>query len=174
MLKIQRLEAPILGVAWHFIDESWALKFIPIAHLNPRNASRIGEQVSCIVDELLNKSTIIGYNKIQKHNITTENELTTALAVDLSTNYVWDIRCVVNTLTLCINHALQDQMSSWSSYLSFINELKNHFNKHQKAAMLCNKNIWRMELQKTAFIDFIKTYKKDGAQSWDPCCHLLR
>eukprot|EP00171_Calliarthron_tuberculosum_P001466 IDg1466t1 len=92
--------APILGVTWHYIDGSWKLQTIPVTTLHLGTASKTGEQLRCIVEELLQQSSIIGSDKIRVHTATSDNEASAALAVDLLTNYVGSVRCIVHSMAL--------------------------------------------------------------------------
>lgn len=94
------LGAPILGMTWHFTDDTCNLHNVPACALNTGTASKSSEQLRCIVQEQLKESMIIGSSKIRVHTITSDNQAAVALAVDLLTNYVGSVRCVVHTIAL--------------------------------------------------------------------------
>lgn len=53
-------------------------------------------------------SLAIGSEQIDIKTITSDEETSLALACDLLTIYVGSVRCVVNTLTLCVNDVFTD------------------------------------------------------------------
>lgn len=117
---------------------SWTLKSIPIAKLYTGNAIKIGEQIRCIVEKVLDGSKVIGSAKIRIHTITSKNEPAIALVVALLTKFVRSVRCAVHTIELCFNDVCIDQNASWSSYLTFVNDANSYLNQHPKVAMHLN------------------------------------
>lgn len=129
------LGSPVLGVTWHFVDDDWRLRCIPISALNTGTASKSGEQLRCIVNEIMSESEIIGSDAIRIHTVTSDNEASVKLACDLLTNYVGSVRCVVHTLALCVNGVFEAG-KPWQNYLNHVNKVTKYFNYHSKAAIL--------------------------------------
>lgn len=63
-------------------------------------ASKSGSHLFAILEEIVYQNPIVGSDMICIHKATSENEPTTAIAMDLLTNFVGSIRCVVHTLDL--------------------------------------------------------------------------
>lgn len=80
------LGAPILGITWHYIDSNWNRKSVPNTTLHTGAASKSGEKVRSIVEKFLDNNDIIGSENISIHTITSEDEPSMALGVDLLTN----------------------------------------------------------------------------------------
>ena len=129
------LGTPVLGMTWHFIDEAWKLKCLPIAALDTGTACKSSEQLRAIVEEILKESSVVGSDRITVHTITSDNEPSMARAVDLLTNYVGSVRCIVHTLALCVNDVFQPD-SPWQKYMDHVNRVTSYFNYHPKAVQL--------------------------------------
>lgn len=155
------LGAPILGITWHFIDDSWRLCSIPITTLNTGTASKSAEQLRSIVDCVLKNSTIIGSDKISIHTITSDNEPSVALGVDLLTNYVGSVRCVVHTLALCVNDVFSDD-APWQRYMDVVNNVTKYFNYHGKAYSLLKEK----QMDSGVTPDRIRRLKHDIPTRW--------
>ena len=69
------------------------------------------------------------------HTATSDNEAATALGVDLLTNFVGSIRCVVHTLSLVVNDVFESG-TVWKKYLDHVNKVTTYFSHHEKAAQL--------------------------------------
>ena len=59
----------------------------------------------------MSSNLIVGSDDIRVHTATTDNEPATALAVDLFTNYVGSVRCIVHTLSLAVNEVSRAEHS---------------------------------------------------------------
>lgn len=129
------LGAPILGMTWHYIDKQWNMRCVPIATLNMGLASKTGQQLRYIMQEILEQNPIVGADDVCVHTGTSDNDAATALAVDLLTNYVGSVRCVVHTLALAVNDVFEHG-TVWKLYLDHVNKVTTYFNHHQKAAQL--------------------------------------
>ena len=156
------LGTPILGITWHFIDDSWRLCSIPITTLNTGTASKSAEQLRSIVDCVLRNSVIIGSEKISIHTITSDNEPSVALGVDLLTNYVGSVRCVVHTLALCVNDVFTDD-APWQRYMDVVNNVTKYFNYHGKAAALLKEK----QMESGVKNDRIHRLKHDIPTRWN-------
>lgn len=132
------LGAPILGVTSNYVDKDWSLKCIPIASLNIGDASKSSIQLRALLDEIVRENEIIGSDNIRIHKVTTDNEPAGALAVDLFTNFVGAVRCVVHTLTLSVNDVFVIG-TPWKKHLEIVNRVTLYFNFHPKASMLLQK-----------------------------------
>lgn len=129
------LGAPILGITWNFVDDTWRLKCIPICMLNTATASKSAEQLRSIVTEVLKNSPVVGSDKVRVHTATSDNEPAVGLACDLLTNFVGSVRCVVHTMALCVNDVFTES-SPWQKYMNHINKVTSFFNYHTKANIL--------------------------------------
>ena len=155
------LGAPILGVTWHFVDNAWRLRSIPIAMLNTGAASKSGEQLRCIVTEVLKESEIVGSETIRMHTVTSDNEPAVKLACDLLTNYVGSVRCVVHSLALCVNDVFKEGRP-WQKYLDHVNKVTTYFNFHSKANVLLKQK----QVDSGVTNDRIKRLKHDISTRW--------
>ena len=80
------LGTPILGMTWHFIDDQWRMKSVPVSLLNTWTASKSAEQLRSIMNEIISDNSVIGSDKIKVHAVTSDNEATVANSYDLLTN----------------------------------------------------------------------------------------
>lgn len=129
------LGCPILGMTWHFIDDNWRMKSIPIAMLNTGTASKSAEQLRSIMEEIIRDNSIIGADCIRVHAVTSDNEAAVALSCDLLTNFVGSVRCVVHTIALAVNDVFKDG-TPWQLYMEHVNKVTTYFNQHKKATIL--------------------------------------
>lgn len=102
------LGAPILGVTWHFIDNDWRLRCIPIATMNIRDTLKNGNFLCTLIEAVMSNNLILGLDEIRLHIPTTDNEPATAFAVDLITNFVSSVRGIPHTLALSVNDVFQN------------------------------------------------------------------
>ena len=75
---------------------------MPVATLNMGMVSKTGQQLRCIIHEILEQNPIVGSDDVRVHTATSDNEESTALGVDLLTNCVGSVRCVGHTLALAV------------------------------------------------------------------------
>lgn len=97
------LGAPVIGVSWHFVNTEWGFQSILITTLDIGHASKNGMQMCAILEEILKSSLAVGSEVIRVRTTTSDDEEATALAMDLVTNYLGSVRCVVHTLALVVN-----------------------------------------------------------------------
>lgn len=64
---------------------------------------------------------------IQK--IKSDKEDAVVLAFDLLTNFVGSVRCVFQTLTLCVNDVFKWD-NPWKQYMEHVNKVTSYFNYH--------------------------------------------
>ena len=161
----EALGAPFLAITWNYIDvdidDAWRLRSVPIAILNTRSASESGEQLRCIVDEVLRHSNIVGSDSLRIHTITSDNQASVKIACDLLTNHVGSVRCVVHTLALCVNDAFKEG-EPWQLYLEHVNKVTYYFNYHAKANFLLKE----MQSESGVTEDLIHCLKRDFATRW--------
>lgn len=108
---------------------------VPIATLNMGMVSKTGQQLRCIIQEILEQNTIVGSDDVRVHTATNDNEASTALAVDLLTNFVGSVRCVVHTLALAVSDVFETG-TVWKKHFDHVNKVTTYCNHHQKAAQL--------------------------------------
>ena len=155
------LGAPILGMTWHYCDEQWALRSVPIASINMSTCRKTVSQLCEIMEEILAQSEIVGSDDVSSFTVTTDNEGAAALSADILTNFVGSVRCVVHSLALCVN-AVFKQTTAWQKLMDHVNKVTTYFNHHQKAAQLL------IELQKEKNVpnDRIQKLKHDIPTRW--------
>lgn len=129
------LGAPVIGVTSHFVNTEWALESIPIATLDIGDASKNGRHLCAFLEEIVQSSPVVGSEIIRVHTATSDNEAATALAMDLFTNYVGSVRCVVHTLALVVNGVFTPG-TEWQKLMNTVNKTKTYFRNHPKANML--------------------------------------
>ena len=129
------LGTPMLRMTWHCIDSQWNMYCVLVATLNIGMASQTGQQLRCIIQEILEQNPIVRSNDVRVHTATSDNEAAIALAVYLLTNDVCSVRCVVHTLALAINDIFETG-TVWKKYLDHVNKVTSYFNHHQKAVQL--------------------------------------
>eukprot|EP00178_Gracilaria_changii_P018359 TRINITY_DN5240_c0_g1_i1.p1 TRINITY_DN5240_c0_g1~~TRINITY_DN5240_c0_g1_i1.p1 ORF type:complete len:324 (-),score=45.96 TRINITY_DN5240_c0_g1_i1:1162-2133(-) len=137
------------------------MRCVPIAILNMTTAVKTGQQMRCVIEEVLEQSPIVGADDIRVYTATSHNEAATALAVDLLTNFVGSVRCVVHTLALAVNNVFEDG-TVWSKYLQHGNKVTTYFNHHQKTAQLLS----RKQLEEGNTQDRIQRLKHDIPTRW--------
>lgn len=81
------LVSPILRLTWNYIDDRWNLRPNPVTMLHTGDTSKSAEQLGSIVEGVLNHRTRIGLEKLMIHTITSENEASVSLSVDLLTTF---------------------------------------------------------------------------------------
>lgn len=97
------LGSSILGVTWHFIDSNWKMRCVPIAILNMTTAVKTGQKMRCVIEKVLEQSPVVGSDDIRVYTAPSDNEAATALAVDLLTNFIGPVLCIVHILSLAVN-----------------------------------------------------------------------
>ena len=129
------LGMPILGVTWHFVDESWMLQSIPISILSLGSAKKTASLLKAIIDTLLHENNIVGDDHIKVFSATTDNEEAICLAADLLTHYMGSVRCIAHTLALVVKDVFADG-TTWSKYLQHLNSVTTYFNRRPAAGQL--------------------------------------
>lgn len=129
------LLSPTRRVTWHSIDSNCNVRCIPITILIMTAAVTLIQEMRCIIEEVLEQNPFVGSDDIRVYTATIDNEVATALAVDLLTNLVGSVRFVGHTLSLAVDVVFEDEMV-WGKYLQHTNTVATYFYHHQKAAKL--------------------------------------
>ena len=79
-------------MAWHDIDSQWNMHCVPVATWNMAMASQTGQQLRCVIQEILGQNPRVGSDNVSLHTAASENEGSAARAVNLMTNNVASVR----------------------------------------------------------------------------------
>lgn len=79
------------------------------------------------MEKVLSKNKIIGSNRMKVFAATSANEAAAVLGVDLLTNFVGTVRCVVQTLALFVRAVFKID-NSWKRYLNPVNNILSYLN----------------------------------------------
>ena len=89
-------------------DATWKLNTAPMTLLKIVTASKTSEQLCAIFHSFMTDNAIVGSEKVKIHTVTSDNETSVARCVDLLTNFVGSVRCVVQTSALCVNDVIEN------------------------------------------------------------------
>ena len=104
---------------------------------------------------------IVSSSKIRVHIASTDNEAATARAVDLFTNFVGSVRCVVHTVALAVND-LFTPTSAWQKFMDVVNQVTKYF-RHLTNA---EQRLIAMQLESGVTHDRVERLKHDIQTRW--------
>ena len=107
-------------------------------------------------------NAIVRSNNVNLFAATSDNEAAIALAVDLMTNFVGSVMCIVHTLALAVNDVFKDEESQWSVALQYVNYVTTYFNQHPAACQL----LVRKQLQRGISADRVTYLHHDFQTRW--------
>jgi hypothetical protein len=92
---------PIVGMTVSFLDEQWNMCTVPLGLLSMDELEKTAVNQAAAIKALLAGSKRLD-KKFVVHSGVSDNEASTANAVDIVTNYSGALRCLVHTLSLVI------------------------------------------------------------------------
>lgn len=103
--------------------------------MNIGYTSKNGEQLRAIAKKVINQSSIVGGDDIHVFAATGGNEPGTALAVDLLTNYLGSVRCVVHTLSLAMKDVFENG-TPLKQCMAHVEKFTFYFNHYPKFSQM--------------------------------------
>lgn len=92
-----------------------------------------GAQLCALVLEVFEKLDVDGDKRIRVITATSDSEVVAALLVDLLTNCVESLRCVVHTLAMRVNDMVT-KGTVWQGYMDLANDDTSYFNQQPKVS----------------------------------------
>lgn len=95
------------------------------------DASKNGIHLCALLQDAMKNKRILGINQNNTHDATSNNEPTTALAMDILTNYAGSIWCTVYTVSAAVNSVFKAG-TVWQVILNIINRVISFAKQHSK------------------------------------------
>lgn len=87
----------------------------------------------------MQNNPVVGSESIRVHTATSGNEAATAMEMELLTNYVGSVLCVVHTLALVVEDVFKPE-TEWQKLMNVVNKTTIYFRNHPKANMMFSRD----------------------------------
>jgi hypothetical protein len=158
-------QTSVFGAVVAFVDSEWRLQAMPLGMLDIGAMYKNSDGLADVIRALLKGNPLVKDDFVV-HTITSDNEASVAKAVEIETDRVSTLRCVLHTLALAVKDVLGDGAVGGGKVVAALvkhaHETAVFFHNHAKADALLTND----QLGQGVTADRVKTLKHDMPTRW--------